>query len=307
MQLCARLLAAALARPLTLVLLPDNRINGDYSCGNNETLATDYKARAGFEGWVMSDWGATHSMSIDKGLDQEMPGGQYMGNKLLAAAKSGAVKMATIDDSVMRILTQMYKFGLFDNMAQWNGTAHNADVTSIEKSQLARELAAKVRQPSALGFLRKSSFTNRPLIHFAQEARAPLKRNVCGCAQSTVLLKNNGILPLKPSASHKIVLIGDDATKPTVHGGGSGSVQPMYTISPFSAISTRNGGTVPKSGPPGGGGGGGAPVNCTVMDEDTDYFAVGGGSSGMAHPQQKSVEGWCAANVGLVCDCLPRL
>ena len=148
--------AAALARQLTRLLLADNRINGDYSCGNNETLATDYKARAGFEGWVMSDWGATHSMSIDKGLDQEMPGGQYMGNKLLAAAKSGAVKMATIDDSVMRILTQMYKFGLFDNMAQWNGTAHNADVTSIEKSQLARELAAKVRQPSALGFLRKS-------------------------------------------------------------------------------------------------------------------------------------------------------
>ena len=65
----------------------------------------------------------------------------------------------------------------------------------------------------------------------------------------------------------------------------------MYTISPFSAISTRNGGTVPKSGPPSGGGGG-APVNCTVMDKDTDYFAVGGGSSGMAHPQQKSVEGW---------------
>ena len=55
-------------------------------------------------------------------------------------------------DSVMRILTQMYKFGLFDNMAQWNGTAHNADVTSIEKSQLARELAAKVRPPSASGF-----------------------------------------------------------------------------------------------------------------------------------------------------------
>ena len=30
-----------------------NRVNGNYSCGNNETLATDYKARAGFEGWVM--------------------------------------------------------------------------------------------------------------------------------------------------------------------------------------------------------------------------------------------------------------
>ena len=29
---------------------------GNYSCGNNETLNTDYKTRAGFEGWVMSDW-----------------------------------------------------------------------------------------------------------------------------------------------------------------------------------------------------------------------------------------------------------
>ena len=80
MQLCARLLLlvllAALARQLTRLLLADNRINGDYSCGNNETLATDYKARAGFEGWVMSDWGATHSgaKALSAGLDQEQPG-----------------------------------------------------------------------------------------------------------------------------------------------------------------------------------------------------------------------------------------
>ena len=31
-----------------------NRINGNYSCGNNDTLNTDYKVRAGFEGWVSS-------------------------------------------------------------------------------------------------------------------------------------------------------------------------------------------------------------------------------------------------------------
>ena len=33
-----------------------NRVNGNYSCGNSETLNTDLKQRAGFEGWVMSDW-----------------------------------------------------------------------------------------------------------------------------------------------------------------------------------------------------------------------------------------------------------
>lgn len=40
-----------------------------------------------------------------------MPGGGHMGAPLLAAVKAGGVTMAKIDDSVMRILTQMYKFG----------------------------------------------------------------------------------------------------------------------------------------------------------------------------------------------------
>ena len=73
-------------RPIT-----DNRINGAYSCENNETLATDFKLRAGFEGWVMSDWGATHSMSINQGHDQEMPGGRYMKAALEAAVSAGTV------------------------------------------------------------------------------------------------------------------------------------------------------------------------------------------------------------------------
>jgi hypothetical protein len=88
-----------------------------------------------------------------------------------------------------------------------------------------------------------------------------------------------------------VVLIGADATKPFVHGGGSGSVEPTYTVSPLSAIRQRNGGTVPKSGP--GGGGPGLPVNCTVTDRDTDFFTVGGSSE--IHPQDNSVAGCCKA------------
>ena len=57
----------------------------------------------------MSDWGATHSTSILRGLDQEMPGGKHMGDALTKAVQSGAVPMSAVDDSVMRILTPMYQ------------------------------------------------------------------------------------------------------------------------------------------------------------------------------------------------------
>jgi beta-glucosidase len=51
-----------------------NKINGEYSCGNNATLNRDLKQRLGFGGFVMSDWGATHSTaSINSGLDMEEP------------------------------------------------------------------------------------------------------------------------------------------------------------------------------------------------------------------------------------------
>eukprot|EP01043_Picozoa_sp_COSAG02_P066253 COSAG02_NODE_10249_length_1986_cov_3.648649_1_plen_87_part_10 len=53
-----------------------------------------------------------------------MPGQDFMGPALKADVLSGKVSNATIDKSVSRILTQMYKFGLFDNMNQWNGSTH---------------------------------------------------------------------------------------------------------------------------------------------------------------------------------------
>lgn len=55
---------------------------GNWSCANHDTLVTDLKGRLGFEGYVMSDWGATHSTSMNEGLDQEMPGAEFMGDKL---------------------------------------------------------------------------------------------------------------------------------------------------------------------------------------------------------------------------------
>ena len=56
------------------VMCSYNKINGNWSCENPVTLQGDLKQTLGFEGFVMSDWGATHSTSITQGLDIEMPG-----------------------------------------------------------------------------------------------------------------------------------------------------------------------------------------------------------------------------------------
>jgi beta-glucosidase len=53
------------------VMCSYNKINGKWSCENNSTLNTDLRERLGFKGYVMSDWGATHSVSIAQGLEQE--------------------------------------------------------------------------------------------------------------------------------------------------------------------------------------------------------------------------------------------
>ena len=53
-----------------------------------------------------SDWGATHSTSINQGLDQEMPSANYMGASLAAAVQAGNVSVATVNNSVLNILVR---------------------------------------------------------------------------------------------------------------------------------------------------------------------------------------------------------
>lgn len=92
------------------------KTNGTYSCENSYLQTTLLRKQLDFPGWVMSDWGATHSTipSANAGLDQEMPGDKYYGPFLEAAVKNGQVPMATLDEHVRRILVTMFRFGLFD-------------------------------------------------------------------------------------------------------------------------------------------------------------------------------------------------
>src|SRR5208282_2459818 len=64
-------LALARGRPGS-VMCAYNKVNGEYSCGNDWLLNRVLKGDWGYPGWVMSDWGAVHGASdFSKGLDQE--------------------------------------------------------------------------------------------------------------------------------------------------------------------------------------------------------------------------------------------
>jgi beta-glucosidase len=93
-----------------------NKVNGVYACENPQMQNDLLKDELGFDGWSMSDWNATHSTvaSALGGLDMEMPGGAYYGRTLLATLNNNQVPMQRLDDMVLRILTAMFKAGLFD-------------------------------------------------------------------------------------------------------------------------------------------------------------------------------------------------
>jgi len=91
------------------------RLNGTFNCENAPMLTGILKKEWGFQGFVVSDWGATHSTvpSALAGLDVEMPTGRYFGDELRKAVESGQVPMTAIDDKLVRRFAAMIEFGLF--------------------------------------------------------------------------------------------------------------------------------------------------------------------------------------------------
>jgi beta-glucosidase len=95
-----------------------NKVTGAYCSENHYLLNEKLINEWGFKGLIMSDWGAVHSTipTIQNGLDLEMPTGEYLNEKKLTGSiKSGEVSIKTIDDKIKRILTVMFKLGLFDH------------------------------------------------------------------------------------------------------------------------------------------------------------------------------------------------
>ncbi|HLY20657.1 MAG TPA: glycoside hydrolase family 3 C-terminal domain-containing protein [Bryobacteraceae bacterium] len=98
------------------VMCSYNLLNGDYACENSYLLTEVLKKDFGFEGFVVSDWGGTHSTAKAAlaGLDMEMPTNTYFAGALKKAVESGEVPAARLDNMVHRILRAEIAVGLFD-------------------------------------------------------------------------------------------------------------------------------------------------------------------------------------------------
>ncbi len=98
------------------VMCSYNRVNGDYSCENKWLLTDVLKDDWKFPGFVLSDWGGTHSTekASAAGLDNEEPGWFFYSDKYKEAVQAGRIPMSELDDHVHRILRSMFAAGVID-------------------------------------------------------------------------------------------------------------------------------------------------------------------------------------------------
>lgn len=127
--------AVKAAQPWT-VMCAYNKINGTFASEHDELLNNILKNEWGFEGLVVSDWGAVRDRvaALQGGLDWEMPGPQARRVKeVVAAVERGDLDEAVLDESVRRILRIV---------ALAQATPKGGDFDSAAHHQLARQVAA---------------------------------------------------------------------------------------------------------------------------------------------------------------------
>lgn len=94
------------------VMCAYNRINGEYASENEYLLNTVLRDMWGFEGLVMSDWGAVNNRvkGLISGLDLEMPGDiKHNRTQIVKAVENCQISEKTLDKSVRRVLEMVYK------------------------------------------------------------------------------------------------------------------------------------------------------------------------------------------------------
>ncbi|KAK6064867.1 glycosyl hydrolase family 3 N terminal domain-containing protein [Seiridium cupressi] len=230
------------------VMCSYNRANNSYACQNSKLLNGVLKTELGFEGFVVSDWGAVRSgvATADAGMDMIMPTDEgFWGSKLLNAVNNGSVTEERANDMATRILAAWYHAGQDKDFPEITAVFHTKDNPSNE---LVRE-DVDVRNG------------HHRLIREVGSA-------------GTILLKNqNNVLPLKKPKY--VSVFGYDAvvaptpwnspgsfgprkaigwipadnvfslsTQTTFNGTlvtafGSGSSNPPYMVDPFTALQKR--------------------------------------------------------------------
>ena len=123
------------AQPWT-VMCSYNKVNGEYASENNYLLNEILKDEWGFEGFVVSDWGAVNERvaGLENGLDLEMPTSFGVGEKkIIDAVQNGQLAEEKLDHAVERLLNIIFK--AVDNKKE------NANYDKEAHHQLSREVA----------------------------------------------------------------------------------------------------------------------------------------------------------------------
>ena len=168
------------------VMCSYNQINGVYVC-ENPILNDVLKADLGFDGYVMSDFGAVHTTtaSLVNGLDQELNRPIFFTPALLdAALAAGQISQAQIDAAAFRVVHSYIRGGLFDHPLP---AAPVEDASPPEHKAVARTIVD----------------------------------------QGSVLLKNDGMLPLQPGEGDTVAVIGPTASSTPTGGISASSVCSM--------------------------------------------------------------------------------
>ncbi len=102
------------------VMCSYNRVNGEYACDSKYLLKEVLKKEWKFPGFVLSDWGAAHSIAKASaaGMDHEQPNEYFYGERLKRAVEAGQVPMSEVDDHVHRIVRSMLVTGVIDDPPQ---------------------------------------------------------------------------------------------------------------------------------------------------------------------------------------------
>lgn len=116
-----------------------NRINGVFASENKWLLTDVLRKEWGFEGYVVSDWGAVNKRveGLVAGLDLEMPdSGGTTDRQIVEAVKSGKLKQSVLDKTVELILRIVFKFIDGKTEGNFDKEAHHKLVAEIAKESM---------------------------------------------------------------------------------------------------------------------------------------------------------------------------
>ncbi|RDW92620.1 beta-glucosidase-9 [Coleophoma crateriformis] len=230
-----------------------NRVNNSYSCQNSKIQNGLLKAELGFEGFVVTDWGAQHAgiAGAEAGLDLVMPNSDtwgVSGGNLTIAVNNGSLAESRVTDMATRIIAAWYQMGQDEGFPA-AGVGMSSAYTTPKTIVNGRKAASKpfLLNGALEGHVLVKNVNNalplkKPqlLSVFGYDAVAPPAMNVPFTGGSSVWIYGDEPYPNVPNGYSTFGPVDQAARNGTmISGGGSGANAPAYISAPFDALQNQ--------------------------------------------------------------------